>query len=609
MLRKPKFKLLMRMFRPSPIWAPVALFVVSAAIFVGRTQLPFKATILNRDSVAIEGPVKVRFNQDIAPSYTATISPQIPGQWEQKHTPLGVYEAVFVPDTKFKVAYSYTIHLTGLKRAVTKAPLPDIDQAFTTEISAGIRSISPANNSKDVSTTTKLTIVQSDAERYPRKLVATLTPKAELKQISAGQTLEWEPVAPLKQGTLYTFAVEDPTLPAGRRLVVGSKFTTVTPPVILRARHGDHFTRGQTVDITFDQAMEQTSDGFKFDFAGKGSWASNRTYRYVPDSVSPGKTYTYTVKKGIKSKLGGVFEATRKFQFATNGAVTASFYPGGTVSLNTPMHITFDQPVSHVSAEHRFGTSPKLSGHISWSGNTMTFSPSGEGYQTGYTFQLNPGVAPEWGLPSTRVLSGSYTTIAQVKMLNVPLYKQPYGRSCELTSLRMLLAYRGIQTSEMTIVGKIGYHPRARNMSTNTWDNPHSTFVGYIDTFDWKVGYGVFSEPIAAAARSYGRGATSYYGVSAAFIAAQVYAGNPVEVWGHIGADGPDSWNTSSGVVRTTTAMHARVVYGVVGSKSNPSGFWVNDAWYGSKSYWSAGALLGNMNAVPGVSNQAVVVR
>jgi hypothetical protein len=47
---------------------------------------------------------------------------------------------------------------------------------------------------------------------------------------------------------------------------------------------------------------------------------------------------------------------------------------------------------------------------------------------------------------------------------------------------------------------------------------------------------------------------------------------------------------------------------GVVGSAANPLGFYVNDPWKGTNSFWSASDLMANMNVVPGVSNQAVVV-
>jgi uncharacterized protein YvpB len=205
-------------------------------------------------------------------------------------------------------------------------------------------------------------------------------------------------------------------------------------------------------------------------------------------------------------------------------------------------------------------------------------------------------------------LSGSYVTENEIIKLNVPVYKQAFGRSCELASLRMLLAFRGIATTDWDILQRIGYNPRPRDTATNSWDDPNKTFVGRVDTYSWSQGYGVHAGPVATAAKSYGRNATAQFNVSAAFIASNIHAGNPVEFWGHLSAAEHDSWNSPSGVVNTTNSMHARVVYGVVGRADAPVGFYVIDPWTASKSYWSTAELMANMNAAPPASNQAVVV-
>ncbi len=609
--RLPKIRSLLRQglnWLKKPTHIGLVGLILTVGIILARTQMPFSAAVFHQDSIPVNGPVTLEFGQDVSSRYQVSISPATPGSWRQIRTPLGVSAVQFTPKDKLKVAKTYSVEVTGLKRSLTGMALPDIHRFFTTEIAIGIQSITPTNNSQNVGVSADLTVVQSESTHYSRQLVAKLEPAVKLNQTSTGQTLSWKPAASLKQGTSYTFSVEDPSLPPQNRLVLKSKFITVTQPAIVSARSGDHFNKDQTVDIVFDQAMNTSSNAFKFDLAGKGAWINPKTYQFKPSSLEPGKTYKYQVNKGLRSKVGGVLEADHPYQFATNGAVTASFSPGGVVSLNAPMNITFDQAVDHASAQAHFSVSPTLAGKFSWSGNTMTYYPSGAAYQTGYTFQIAPGVTPTWGLPSAVVQSGSYTTTSQTIKLGVPLFAQPYGRSCELTSLRMLLAYRGIQTSEMDIVGKIGYNPRAKDTSTNSWDDPNHMFVGFIDTFDWNVGYGVYSGPVAAAAQSYGRSASSFYGVSAQFIASNIYAGNPVEVYGHIGNDFAETWNTPGGPVNATSVMHARVVYGVYGSADNPIGFYVNDPWTDSASYWSAGALLGNMNAVPGISNQAVVV-
>src|ERR1019366_5677189 len=119
---------------------------------------------------------------------------------------------------------------------------------------------------------------------------------------------------------------------------------------------------------------------------------------------------------------------------------------GSTVSF------TFDQPVDHASAQSAFGLSPTTSGSFSWSANTMTFHPDGLEYQTGYTATVGPGVMSTYGLPSTRSFSDSFNTTYQIIKLGVSYYHQAFSLSCEETSLRMALAYRGINVSDYDIL-------------------------------------------------------------------------------------------------------------------------------------------------------------
>ncbi len=602
----------LRMFlkrQPLLFGALLGLMVVSAASLVlYRTHSQLKIMVANQQSVQVAGPLSVDFGQELAAGFEASIEPKIEGSWSNHGTLLGTSGVSFKPKGRFEAGRIYSIRVTKLKRVLSGVHLPDIDQTFKVQTPPDIASISPVAGTKNVSITTQITVKLSAANRGVRDLQPTLTPAVPLKLVSSDdQTFVWQPTQALKQSANYTFNLIDGYgVTQKKPPIITVSFATVAEPKITSARTGGLFSPDQTVDIVFDQAMERSAGGFDFGVAGKGEWASDTTYRFKPEDLKTARTYSYKVKAGIKSKAGGVLEASKTYQFSTNGVVTASLSPGGSgVSVGSTVRVVFDQPVDHASAESRFKLDPATAGKFSWSGNAMTFKPNGLGYQTTYRISLAAGVAPKWGLAS-RAMSGSFTTVQQITRLNVPVYKQAYGRSCELASLRMLLAYRGIKVSDWDILMRIGYNPRARDGSN--WDNPNQRFVGYVDTYSWSQGYGVHSGPIAAAARSYGRNASSQFGVSAAFIAANVHAGNPVEFWGHINPPHPDSWNTSSGVVQTTTSMHARVVYGAVGPPSNPVGFHIIDPWTGSKFYWTTAQLMANMNAALPASNQAVVV-
>lgn len=601
-----------RVFRPRPVvffvLGAVAVVALSGVGFA-RTQLALKAVVPNPDVVKVKEPLTVSLNQEVSADLEPSIEPKVEGTWSKEKTFLGATAATFKPKTRFVAGATYKLKLSNLKRIGTGAAIPDVEQTIRTQIPPALVSSTPVTGGPKQSVRPKLSVTLAAPNNDVRQLRATLTPAAALRPISDDdKTFTWEPIEPLKQNVAYTFTVDDSVMPDPKlQRLVSVQFTTVNAPSIVSARTGAHLVPGEPIDIKFDQPMNTNSSSIEFELKGKGSWLNALTYRFVPEQLERGKTYKYKVLKGIDSAIGGVLEEDREFSIATNGAVTGGVSPtGSNIKVGSAIRITFDQPVDHASTQSRFSISPAVQGAFSWSGNTMIFTPAGLGYQTGYSYTVAPGVVPTWGLPSTKAISGSFTTENQVTILNVPLYKQAYGRSCELASLRMLLAYRGIYTSDSALLPKVGYNPRARN--GGTWDNPNQMFVGYVDTYSWSQGYGVHAGPIATAAKSFGRNATSHFNVSASFIADAVHAGNPVEFWGHISKPYADSWNTSSGVVQTTTSMHARVVYGVVGPANNPAGFHIQDPWSGTKFYWTTAQLMANMNAVPGVSNQAVVV-
>jgi len=197
-------------------------------------------------------------------------------------------------------------------------------------------------------------------------------------------------------------------------------------------------------------------------------------------------------------------------------------------------------------------------------------------------------------------------------ILPVPAFKQTYIRSCEETALRMVLFFYDIKTNDMEIVKRVGYDPHPWDKKNNLWDDPDKMFVGSIDDPN-KNGYGTFAPSIATAARTFGRDSESYLGVSAQFLAQQIYSGHPVIVWGfsNVPPFVKYFWNTKEGKKITAyRGEHTRVVVGVYGEPSNPLGFLVNDPLTGAKNeYWGAERLLAQMNIYGNLTNQAVVVK
>jgi uncharacterized protein YvpB len=589
-----------------------AILVAAVMGYAGsQTQRALRVKLADQQSVQIAGPVKIELGQAVAGGFAKTIGPQVPGTWREVKSLMGVTAVKFEPAERLAPGQTYEVRLMGLRRALTGAPIADVDVIFKAQLPPAVAGTQPSSGAKDVVTRPKLSLKLVSPNRGIFDLKASLVPEVPLKLVSSDdQTYTWEPAAALKQGTVYTFVVDNAYVsdPAKRRLAT-VPFTSVAQPEVTAARTGGFFAPGQTVDITFDQPMEP-EDGFEFGMKGKGAWGDDRTYRFTPSELKPATSYHYAIKAGLRSKAGGVMEADRGFDFTTNGAVSGGVSPGGEVNVNTPIRIAFDQPVDHGSAESRFKISPMIAGSFSWSGTTMIFTPKGMAYQAGYSYAVAAGVVPVWGLPSAKVLSGGFSTAAEVVKLGVPAYKGQYWMACELSSLRMLLAYRGIKVDDWGILMHLNYSPRPRDTATNTWDDPNKMYVGDVNGRPNKTGYGVHAGPLAQAGREFGRNTQAYFGVGAGWISSQIHSGNPVAFYSYSdAAPRADSWNTPGGyVVQTMYPQHARVIYGVKGSAENPLGFYIHETMDGSSFYWSAAEVMNHMNAVPGVSNQAVVV-
>ncbi len=205
-------------------------------------------------------------------------------------------------------------------------------------------------------------------------------------------------------------------------------------------------------------------------------------------------------------------------------------------------------------------------------------------------------------LQSTQAgLEQSKFSASTVVKLNIPLYKQTYGQSCEASALRMALAYRGITTNDMAILNQMGYDGQVAKTINGqlTWTDPHKQFVGDKDGDQSNLtGYGVFGEPIAVASEQNGRPAEVRDGVTVDWIVAQLYAGNPVILWGVSIKIDDATWHTADGTtVEAPRRTHTRLVVGFKGNPASPAGFYLNDPATGTEKYWTTAALETNIAA------------
>lgn len=162
-------------------------------------------------------------------------------------------------------------------------------------------------------------------------------------------------------------------------------------------------------------------------------------------------------------------------------------------------------------------------------------------------------------------------------------------RGCEVTSLAMLLQYRGIKADKLKLAQEV------KKDETNYvkgekgriyYGNPYDGFVG--DMYDMsKKGYGVYHGPITELAQSYSpEGVIDLTGMAFEDMLYFIEQGNPVWVITNSTFKPLDEtyfemWHTPTGIVKITKKLHAVVITGFtetsvyindpLGGKSNKS--------------------------------------
>ncbi|WP_373284201.1 C39 family peptidase [Priestia taiwanensis] len=151
--------------------------------------------------------------------------------------------------------------------------------------------------------------------------------------------------------------------------------------------------------------------------------------------------------------------------------------------------------------------------------------------------------------------------------LDVPLVlqKPELMRGCEVTSLAMVLQYRGIYVDKMDLAQKIKYEPFQQN---GIMGNMHEGFVGDMRTFN-EPGLGVFVEPILDVAKRYVDESkiVNLSGKQVEQLYETIDMGSPVWVLTNaLFKELPDNqyktWNTNQGKMKVTYQQHSVVVTG-----------------------------------------------
>lgn len=190
--------------------------------------------------------------------------------------------------------------------------------------------------------------------------------------------------------------------------------------------------------------------------------------------------------------------------------------------------------------------------------------------------------------------------------LDIPIDLQDQAATCELASLKMALAYRGIAADEQSLLATVGIDARAPEVVNDRivrWGNPNTSFVGDPNGSQrLYTGYGVYAGPVARAAQGAGAHViSSGTGVAAEAVYSAVLEGHPVVVWvtSTYARDTVRSWTAWDGAsVPYSLHEHAATVIGVT-----PGAVIINDPWWGRvwkshEEFETAYGVLGQMAVV-----------
>jgi uncharacterized protein YvpB len=165
----------------------------------------------------------------------------------------------------------------------------------------------------------------------------------------------------------------------------------------------------------------------------------------------------------------------------------------------------------------------------------------------------------------TRTTPASSTQPVTKVLLKAPMILQnpELPRGCEVTSLAMLLQYKGVNVDKMTLANKIQKVPYQQN---GYMGNPNVGFVGNMFTTS-QNGYGVYHGPIFHLAQQYLPSAVDLTGQSFTSVIDKLNQNKPVwvitnDTYAPLANSSFKTWKTTSGYVKITWYEHSVLVTG-----------------------------------------------
>lgn len=609
----------------------IAVFAVGLILFLAGhyAQVTAQAIFASEASkLSLKEPLTLSFNFPVnRRALKLSISPEVEGTWSWEGDVAGhlARTAIFTPETVWAPDQEYKILLESVGPFLAESPSQTIELAATTLSLPTIVSASVSEGANDVPTDSTIGLALDQPITDEVDFSFRLEPEAAVTIVEDAMNNQYlvKPNQPLAVGQSYKLIAEREVVlrvqssgttlgRSGRERIFERLFTVKTPPNI-----SSFSPAGESVDparrqieIKFSRAMDRSSVdrvvSLQPSLDGRWSWRDDKSLVFdATENLKLDTRYTVLFNDGGLDQSGDRFAVTQvSFQTAgTLRVVGATPNKQSGVSRTAPIRLTFDQDPIESSVVENLTISPATSVRYSKTGHVISISPiEGWAFNTTYTATLRAGAVGEYGRPILSETIVRFTTEEKVVLLNIVWDRQDRALSCEAAALKMALAGKGVRVSEDEIMARIGYDPTSR--TSGGWGDPDEAFVGDINGAQNSTGYGVHWAPIARAASAW-RPARAVTGLSLSDAARELEAGNPIVIWGVMGASYYDPWIAPSGrKIEAWKGEHARTLIGFRGSVENPTSFIINDPIAGRVS-WSAAKLRSNWATF---SNSGVIV-
>ena len=577
--------------------------VIAAFYFIPAPKISSSYPNFDANNVSVRSKIEVQFERPVSRfDLERHITPEVQGVWKYE---IGLHKThlyrklVFYPNVTFLPDTEYLVEFGNVKNVSKLSKSKNYSFKFKTEPLPKIISSEPDNEQKEISIDSSININLDKPNKSLARFNFILEPKIPFDvKLSPDKSIYTViPKEKFKQGTTYTLKVTKFPISyniKGKIVYQGNEipesktsFTTKLPPQITSfSPTGDHAFINSKIKIAFSKPMLKNSNALTVtpSAEGKITWLDDFNLEYTPRKLNYDTNYAIRVSKELISRDGSFFENDTTLEFKTIGPVrllsAISDSNNNSVGVNNSLRFNFDQEVDSTSAQSHFSITPQTEGSFSWDSNTLIFMPNSHlQHDTQYTVTFSPGIKGTNGPASNQTFTENFTTESFILKLAVPLYLQKYALSCEVASLRMILAFRGINTDEDSLLSEVGFDNTPH--VANTWGNPNVAFVGNPKGRQMLSGYGVHWNPIEKVAKKY-RNAQAFSGWALEKITSELLNGNPIQIWYYAGGGKPVNWLTPGGEkVFAVTGEHTAVVKGFIGKAENPSQLILNDSLIG----------------------------